>query len=93
MAAAARCRRCCRALLCAQRVSAQDPTAGFTAVDLARGKQVFVGHCAPCHGIDGAGGRGANLTVPKLKRAADNAAFFVWCSTASKALRWTAPGS
>jgi putative heme-binding domain-containing protein len=66
-------------LLGAAAVSAQtppDPTAGFTAADVARGKQLFIGHCAPCHGIDGSGGRGANLTVPKLKRAVDNAAFF-----------------
>lgn len=53
-----------------------DPTASFTAADLASGKQLFIGHCAPCHGIDGSGGRGANLNVPKLKRAASNAAFF-----------------
>jgi putative heme-binding domain-containing protein len=61
--------------LCAQTPTA-DPTTGFNTADLARGKQLFVGHCAPCHGIDGSGGRGANLTVPKLKRAADNSAFF-----------------
>jgi putative heme-binding domain-containing protein len=53
-----------------------DPTRTFTGADLASGKQLFIGHCAPCHGIDGSGGRGANLTVPKLKRAADNASLF-----------------
>ncbi|MBV8818585.1 MAG: c-type cytochrome [Acidobacteriaceae bacterium] len=37
--------------------------------DLTKGKKLFAGHCAPCHGIDGTGGRGANLAVPKLKRA------------------------
>ncbi len=71
--------RCALLLVGAFAASAQipaDPTATFTASDLARGKQLFIAHCGPCHGIDGSGGRGANLTVPKLKRAADNAAFF-----------------
>jgi cytochrome c oxidase cbb3-type subunit 3 len=31
-------------------------------------------HCSPCHGPRGDGGRGANLAVPKLARAADDAA-------------------
>ncbi len=44
--------------------------------DLGTGKKLFQAHCAPCHGIDGAGGRGANLTLPKLKRAATDQAFF-----------------
>ena len=44
--------------------------------DLATGKKLFQAHCAPCHGIDGAGGRGANLTLPKLRRAATSQAFF-----------------
>jgi cytochrome c oxidase cbb3-type subunit 3 len=53
-----------------------DPTAAFTAADLDRGRQIFIAHCGPCHGVDGSGGRGANLRVPKLKRAADSAGIF-----------------
>jgi cytochrome c oxidase cbb3-type subunit 3 len=38
------------------------------------GKKLFEAHCGLCHGIDGSGGRGANLRLPKLKRASDEAA-------------------
>jgi putative heme-binding domain-containing protein len=44
--------------------------------DVARGKQLFLGHCAPCHGPAGAGGKGANLARPSLRRAADDQALF-----------------
>lgn len=37
------------------------------------GKKLFEAHCSLCHGMDGCGGRGANLRLPKLKRAADEA--------------------
>jgi putative heme-binding domain-containing protein len=47
-----------------------------SASDLARGKQLFAGHCAPCHGPEGNGGKGANLAQPKLPRGADDAALF-----------------
>ena len=38
------------------------------------GEALFRTHCAPCHGAKGDGGRGANLAVRKLPRAADDAA-------------------
>jgi cytochrome c oxidase cbb3-type subunit 3 len=47
-----------------------------SASDIARGKQLFLGHCAPCHGPDGAGGKGANLAQPSLPRGADDPALF-----------------
>jgi putative heme-binding domain-containing protein len=47
-----------------------------SASDIARGKQIFGGHCAPCHGPEGEGGKGANLALPTLSRAADDAALF-----------------
>ena len=47
-----------------------------SASDLARGKQLFLGHCAPCHGPEGNGGKGANLAQPTLPRGADDAALF-----------------
>src|ERR1700683_968906 len=36
------------------------------------GEGLFRIHCAPCHGFDGAGGRGPNLAVRKLPRAPDD---------------------
>src|SRR5579862_2298773 len=38
------------------------------------GESLFRIHCAPCHGPDGSGGRGANLSVPILAHAPDDAA-------------------
>lgn len=37
--------------------------------ELALGKKVYVNQCALCHGIDGVGGKGPALNVPKLQRA------------------------
>jgi cytochrome c oxidase cbb3-type subunit 3 len=39
-----------------------------------RGESLFRLHCAPCHGPDGAGGRGPTLAVLKLPRAPDDEA-------------------
>ncbi|MEO8662656.1 MAG: c-type cytochrome [Bryobacteraceae bacterium] len=39
-----------------------------------KGAILFATHCAPCHGAKGDGGRGSNLAVPKLPRAADDTA-------------------
>jgi cytochrome c oxidase cbb3-type subunit III len=44
--------------------------------DVARGRQLFMGHCAPCHGPAGNGGKGANLARPALPRAADDPSLF-----------------
>jgi len=38
------------------------------------GESLFRNHCAPCHGADGTGGRGPNLTAARLLRAPDDAA-------------------
>src|SRR5215467_11098095 len=40
--------------------------------DLAKGKQLFEGLCARCHGFDGVGGEGPNLNKPNLSRASDD---------------------
>jgi cytochrome c oxidase cbb3-type subunit 3 len=45
--------------------------------DLARGKRLFEGQCAVCHGINGTGGRGANLAQPRLRHAATDQALFL----------------
>jgi len=47
-----------------------------TAQDLARGKRLFEGQCAVCHGITGTGGKGANLAQPRLRRATSNQQLF-----------------
>jgi putative heme-binding domain-containing protein len=44
--------------------------------DVDRGKRLFLGHCAPCHGPEGNGGKGANLARPALPRAADDPSLF-----------------
>ena len=44
--------------------------------DVARGKRLFFGHCAPCHGPGAEGGRGPTLARPKLPRAPDDPALF-----------------
>jgi cytochrome c oxidase cbb3-type subunit III len=44
--------------------------------DPARGKRLFEGQCARCHGMQGGGGVGANLRRPKLRRAADDESLF-----------------
>jgi putative heme-binding domain-containing protein len=44
--------------------------------DQARGKRLFEGQCARCHGIQGGGGTGANLRRPKLRHAADDKSLF-----------------
>jgi cytochrome c oxidase cbb3-type subunit III len=40
----------------------------------AGGAALFQTHCAPCHGLKGEGGRGANLAVRRLPHAADDTA-------------------
>jgi cytochrome c oxidase cbb3-type subunit III len=49
-------------------LQSQKP-ANLTAQDLARGKQLFEAQCSPCHGMQGTGGKGANLARSSLKHA------------------------
>ena len=44
------------------------PLAAQSTADLAKGKQLFLGMCSGCHGIEG-GGQGPNLNRPVLTRA------------------------
>ena len=37
---------------------------------------MFLSNCAPCHGPNGDGGKGSDLTRPRLPRAADDSTFF-----------------
>jgi cytochrome c oxidase cbb3-type subunit III len=48
-----------------------NPNAGRLANDLAQGKRLYVGHCAPCHGIEGVGGRGPRLDQPTMRHVTD----------------------
>ena len=49
-----------------------DPLSAVTPAGVANGKRLFAAQCAPCHGIDGRGGKGANLTIPRLRHAVNN---------------------
>jgi putative heme-binding domain-containing protein len=42
-----------------------------TSENVALGEKLFQGHCAPCHGPAGDGGRGASLARPKLRHASN----------------------
>jgi cytochrome c oxidase cbb3-type subunit III len=42
--------------------------------DVVKGKQLFLGMCSRCHGLEGGGGEGPNLNRPVLTRAADDQA-------------------
>ncbi len=44
--------------------------------DIAYGKKLFAGRCAGCHGPTGNGGKGADLAVPLLPRAATDLALY-----------------
>ncbi len=54
----------------------QNPGATRTADDLAQGKRLYVGHCAPCHGIEGVGGRGPGLNQPTMRHVTDEQSLF-----------------
>jgi cytochrome c oxidase cbb3-type subunit 3 len=45
------------------------PLAAQSTADLAKGKQLFLGMCSRCHGIEGGGAEGPNLNRPVLTRA------------------------
>lgn len=47
-----------------------------SSADLDWGKKLFAGRCAGCHGPTGDGGKGANLGVPVLPRAADDRSLY-----------------
>jgi cytochrome c oxidase cbb3-type subunit III len=59
-----------------QTSSSADGAASAPTPDQARGKRLFEGQCARCHGIQGGGGTGANLRRPKLRHAADDKSLF-----------------
>ncbi len=40
--------------------------------DLAKGRQYFLGHCAQCHGPEGEGGRGVNLTTGRYRHGSSD---------------------
>jgi putative heme-binding domain-containing protein len=66
-------------VLAAAAVSRCRPVEGASpaqAPDPARGKRLYEGQCARCHGIQGGGGTGANLRRPKLRHAADDDGLF-----------------
>ncbi|MDA2938775.1 c-type cytochrome [Acidobacteria bacterium AH-259-A15] len=44
-----------------------DTNPSTSEVDLAEGREFYLGHCAECHGRDGEGGRGINLTTGQYR--------------------------
>src|SRR3979411_2509335 len=40
--------------------------------DLAKGRQYFLGHCAQCHGPEGEGGRGVNITTGRYRHGSSD---------------------
>jgi cytochrome c oxidase cbb3-type subunit 3 len=46
------------------------------AQDLTRGERLYLHNCAPCHGPRGDGGKGADLTRPRMLKAPDDQALF-----------------
>ena len=47
-----------------------------TAADVEMGKRLYLGRCGGCHGPSGDGGKGANLAVPVLSRAASERSLY-----------------
>lgn len=45
--------------------------------DIEQGKKLYGGRCAGCHGPTGDGGKGANLAVPMLPRAAEDSSLYL----------------
>ena len=54
----------------------EDLIAKLSSGEIEHGRQMFVAHCAVCHGIEGTGGRGPSLNQPKLRRVTDDRALF-----------------
>lgn len=65
--------RCAGAVLVMLSMAAYPASAQST-TDLQKGKQLFLGMCSRCHGVEGGGGEGPNLNRPVLSRATDDQA-------------------
>src|SRR6202049_4977624 len=50
------------------------PASAQSITELEKGKQLFLGMCSRCHGVEGGGGEGPNLNRPVLSRAPDDQA-------------------
>lgn len=50
------------------------PLAAQSGSEIEKGKQLFLGMCSRCHGVEGGGGEGPNLNRPVLSRAPDDQA-------------------
>src|SRR5688500_381165 len=74
----------CWLILCMTPWIAQDPAVKTVPeknpfdsdADAAIGKQYFVGHCAQCHGPEGEGGRGVNLTTGQYRHGSSDRELF-----------------
>jgi cytochrome c oxidase cbb3-type subunit III len=50
------------------------PASAQSTTELEKGKQLFLGMCSRCHGVEGGGGEGPNLNRPALSHAPDDQA-------------------
>ena len=50
------------------------PLSAQSTTELEKGKQLFLGMCSRCHGVEGGGGEGPNLNRPVLSHAPDDQA-------------------
>jgi len=50
------------------------PASAQGTTEIEKGKQLFLGMCSRCHGVEGGGGEGPNLNRPVLSRAPDDQA-------------------
>ena len=57
----------------AQEHAGQDGANPYTsAEDAAAGGRIYRGHCASCHGLDGSGGKGADLTTGRYRHGSSD---------------------
>lgn len=54
----------------------QAPGFDRTQIDWDRARKIYMANCAGCHGPEGRGGKGADLAVPRLRRAANDEQLF-----------------
>jgi putative heme-binding domain-containing protein len=63
-------------LLLLQTLAPAEKNPHTATADVAHGKRIFAAQCAGCHGPTGDGGKGTNLAVPVLPRAAADASLY-----------------
>ena len=68
--------RLCLLLLTAAALTAQPRNPHTTSADAAAGAKIFRSHCADCHGLNGEGGKGPNLSTGVYYHGSSDEALF-----------------